>query len=151
MKIEPQLLPYLIQEELYLIKDEKSGPISEPVKPEEKDQASTMLVVVDTVDSVSSALETGSFLSKVLAAIDLELSSIQIQSKDEFVKDSLFECRWALFFGVRDLFPGFGIPYEIKNDPCIHLVADSLLEIEAEREKKAKLWNALKAMFEKKD
>ena len=73
-----------------------------PAKPKEKSPATKMLVVVDSLESARKAIETDSFLSKVLGAVHVDVNEVQIQSPEEFIEGSLAEFKWALFFGVHD-------------------------------------------------
>lgn len=151
MKVDPKYLPFFIQDELFLLKDESSVQGPERQEPEEKALATKMLVVVDSQDSVDKAKKKDSFLDKVLASVKVKLAEIQIESPQEYTPGNLAEFKWVLFFGVPDLLQSQAIPYQVAKDPFLHLVADSLEEIEAHREKKAKLWNCLQEMFNTND
>ena len=134
MKVDPKHLPFFIEEELFLLKE---------------DQDSSGLVVVDSSQSVEQAKRKDSFLLRVLKAVEIHLADVEIISADEFQEDSLGRFSWALLFGGSNLLKDPVTAYQVESGPCTYMVTDTLQEIESERDKKTKLWSGLQIMFNK--
>ena len=134
MKVDPKHLPFFIEEELFLLKE---------------DQDSSGLVVVDSSQSVEQAKLKDSFLLRVLKAVEIHLADVEIISVDEFQEDSLGRFSWALLFGGSSLLKDPVTAYQVESGPCTYMVIDTLQEIESERDKKTKLWSGLQIMFNK--
>ena len=143
MKVDPKDLPFFIEEELFLIKEESNQETWDP------SPKSSGLVVVESSQSVDEAKKTDSFLHRVLAAVQVQLNDVEIISVNEFQEDSLGRFSWALLFGGSRLLKDPVTPYQVESGPCTYMAADALQEIELERDKKTKLWSGLKIMFNK--
>lgn len=99
--------------------------------------------------------EDEAFLEKVLTAVDLKLTEVKMINT--FKKNYLFE-NWdeipsekIIFFGAEpeDFFPGLQLEnYQLKSSGGVRLLkAEALSTIQADKDKKTSLWNALKRLF----
>lgn len=166
-------LPYFINEDIYLLKTEKSiapAPLpeekiiqkAEPVAPAETALAyqgknlKKILVLTCSEEADFLTEPEQAFLEKILQALQLNFEDVAIVNvikinKDTVDKINRFDCRYMISFGVTNAQMPVNSEtsfYEVfEQEKITYLLADPLLTIEGDQHKKRKLWNALKKLF----
>lgn len=140
------------------LKPEADGPPKLPVLPYEGKNLKKVLLLFQNKKEEKLPKQEELFLGKILHAVNLnfdDVALLNIESVEEEAYPHLnhFDAPVWISFGVTHpnlivapTFPKYEIK-KIANGKC--LLADPLEEIEKEKEKKVKLWNSLKLMFNK--
>jgi hypothetical protein len=130
--LEPQLIRFIYNEELYRLEEKKSSP-------------GKMLVAVD--DSFDKQKE---FLRKILSSINLSLDDVELVKKNDGLKISGLNFNIIISFGIQILEqPGLEPYSNIKVNERTIIMAESLDTItnDSTNEHKKKLWSLLKNHF----
>lgn len=127
-----------------------------PIFPYQGKNLKKVLVLFHHASEEKLAQKEEIFLGKILHAVnlnfdDVALLNINLIKHEEYTHLTHFDAKVWLSFGVKSeklAFKPTTTPYEIITDSGVrYLLADPLEEIQQEKDKKVKLWNNLKLLF----